>query len=206
MSWPASSARCSSPIACKGYAEARRVLTPGGRFVFNVWDRIEDNDFADVVTQALADSVSRRSAALHGAHAARLSRPRLIRSDLERAGFADIAIEGRRSRQPCALAARCRGRLLPGHAAAQRDRGARRTRAGSSDRRGRTGTGAALWQRRDQGPDSRAGDLGGATIRRQYFAATADGGPRSLQDCLKRAAQGLVAEDKSACAVFWCRC
>lgn len=35
-------------------AQARRVLCPGGVFVFNAWDRIEDNEFADVVTRALA--------------------------------------------------------------------------------------------------------------------------------------------------------
>ena len=34
--------------------EARRVLKPGGHFLFNVWDRIEDNVFADDVTNALA--------------------------------------------------------------------------------------------------------------------------------------------------------
>jgi SAM-dependent methyltransferase len=40
----------------KGHAfgEARRVLRPGGAFLFNAWDRIEDNEFADVVTSALA--------------------------------------------------------------------------------------------------------------------------------------------------------
>ena len=36
------------------FREARRVLKPGGRFLFNVWDRIEVNEFADVVTQAVA--------------------------------------------------------------------------------------------------------------------------------------------------------
>ena len=36
------------------FAEARRVLRPGGAFVFNAWDRIGDNEFADVVTNALA--------------------------------------------------------------------------------------------------------------------------------------------------------
>ena len=36
------------------YAEARRVLRPGGAFLFSAWDRIEDNEFADVVTNALA--------------------------------------------------------------------------------------------------------------------------------------------------------
>lgn len=30
------------------------MLKPGGRFVFSVWDRIEDNAFADVVSHALA--------------------------------------------------------------------------------------------------------------------------------------------------------
>jgi SAM-dependent methyltransferase len=43
------------PDKVQGYNEARRVLKPGGRFVFNVWDRISENNFADVVTQALAD-------------------------------------------------------------------------------------------------------------------------------------------------------
>lgn len=38
----------------KAFAEARRVLRPGGRLLFNTWDRIELNEFADVVTQALA--------------------------------------------------------------------------------------------------------------------------------------------------------
>jgi SAM-dependent methyltransferase len=36
------------------FAEARRVLQPGGVFLFSVWDRIEENEFADVVTEALA--------------------------------------------------------------------------------------------------------------------------------------------------------
>ena len=42
------------PDKAKAFAEARRVLRPGGAFFFNVWDRIEDNEFADVVTDALA--------------------------------------------------------------------------------------------------------------------------------------------------------
>jgi ubiquinone/menaquinone biosynthesis C-methylase UbiE len=35
------------------FAEARRVLKSGGVFVFSVWDRIEENEFANVVTTAL---------------------------------------------------------------------------------------------------------------------------------------------------------
>ncbi|MGB8637860.1 MAG: methyltransferase domain-containing protein, partial [Pseudolabrys sp.] len=42
------------PDKAQGYREARRVLKPGGHFFFSVWDRIEENDFADTVTQALA--------------------------------------------------------------------------------------------------------------------------------------------------------
>jgi SAM-dependent methyltransferase len=42
------------PDKAKAFAEARRVLAPGGIFIFNVWDRIEENEFADVATQALA--------------------------------------------------------------------------------------------------------------------------------------------------------
>ncbi|HVJ56172.1 MAG TPA: class I SAM-dependent methyltransferase [Aliidongia sp.] len=38
------------PDRIAGYRETLRVLKPGGRFLFNVWDRIEHNDFARVVT------------------------------------------------------------------------------------------------------------------------------------------------------------
>jgi SAM-dependent methyltransferase len=42
------------PDKPKAFSEALRVLNPGGVFIFNVWDRIEENDFADTVTTALA--------------------------------------------------------------------------------------------------------------------------------------------------------
>ena len=42
------------PDKAAAFAEARRVLRPGGVFLFNVWDRIEENEFADAVTGALA--------------------------------------------------------------------------------------------------------------------------------------------------------
>ncbi|MEO8753275.1 MAG: class I SAM-dependent methyltransferase [Casimicrobiaceae bacterium] len=42
------------PERSKAFSEARRVLRAGGVFMFNVWDRIEENEFAHTVTNALA--------------------------------------------------------------------------------------------------------------------------------------------------------
>jgi ubiquinone/menaquinone biosynthesis C-methylase UbiE len=42
------------PDRSSAYREAKRVPKPGGRFLFNVWDRIEENVFAEDVTNALA--------------------------------------------------------------------------------------------------------------------------------------------------------
>jgi SAM-dependent methyltransferase len=41
------------PDKSKAFSEARRVLRSGGVFIFSVWDRIEQNEFADTVTTAL---------------------------------------------------------------------------------------------------------------------------------------------------------
>lgn len=83
------------PDRVRGYKEARRVLKPGGRFVFNVWDRIEDNVFADDVTKALgelfaSDPPRFLARTPHGYHD-----PGLIRRELEQAGFTSISIVAR---------------------------------------------------------------------------------------------------------------
>jgi len=44
------------PDKAHAFAQARRVLEPGGAFIFNVWDRIEENEFASCV-QAAMDSL-----------------------------------------------------------------------------------------------------------------------------------------------------
>ena len=41
------------PEKSQAFSEARRVLRPGGVLIFNVWDRIKENEFADTVTTAL---------------------------------------------------------------------------------------------------------------------------------------------------------
>jgi ubiquinone/menaquinone biosynthesis C-methylase UbiE len=77
------------------YRETKRVLKPGGHFVFSVWDRIEENVFADDVTNALAkifpnDPPRFLARTPHGYHDTAL-----IRNDLEGAGFSRVIIETR---------------------------------------------------------------------------------------------------------------
>jgi len=105
------------PDRVKGYSEARRVLRPGGRFLFNVWDRIAENEFADVVTEALGtvfpqDPPLFMARTPHGHHDVRT-----IHEELAAAGFADISIEtvGHRSRAASprdAAVAYCQGTPL----------------------------------------------------------------------------------------------
>ena len=80
------------PDRVAGYAEARRVLRPGGSFLFNVWDRIETNEFAEAVTDAAGevfpDDPPRFLARTpHGYHDVAL-----IREELGNAGFSRISI------------------------------------------------------------------------------------------------------------------
>ena len=81
------------PDRPSAYREARRVLRPGRRFLFSVWDRIEENVFADDVTNAMAeifpaDPPRFLARTPHGYHDTAE-----IRADLEAAGFSDIVIE-----------------------------------------------------------------------------------------------------------------
>jgi ubiquinone/menaquinone biosynthesis C-methylase UbiE len=81
------------PDKVRGYKEARRVLRPGGRFFFSVWDRISENEFADVVTEALAtlfphDPPRVMARTPHGHHDAQQ-----IRRELNAAGFANVSLD-----------------------------------------------------------------------------------------------------------------
>ena len=73
--------------------EARRVLRQGGHFFFNVWDRISENEFADIVTEALAslfphDPPRFMARIPHGYHDAER-----IREELNAAGFTNTSVD-----------------------------------------------------------------------------------------------------------------
>lgn len=76
-----------------GFAEARRVLKPGGRFLFSVWDRIEENEITAVVNAAVAaafpdDPPAFMARTPHGYHDTGR-----IRDELRAVGFTGIGIE-----------------------------------------------------------------------------------------------------------------
>jgi SAM-dependent methyltransferase len=75
------------PKKATAFSEARRVLAPGGVFIFNVWDRITENEFADTVTTALEslfpkDPPRFLARTPHGYHD-----PHIIQRDLADGGF-----------------------------------------------------------------------------------------------------------------------
>jgi SAM-dependent methyltransferase len=81
------------PDKIQAYREVRRVLRPGGHFMFNVWDGIAENEFADVVTQALAplfpnDPPGFMARTPHGYHDADQ-----IRAELVAAGFTAMSVD-----------------------------------------------------------------------------------------------------------------
>lgn len=83
------------PDRIEGYRETRRVLRPGGAFIFNVWDRIETNEFADVVTRAAAtvfpdDPPVFMARTPHG-----YADKGLIETELNSAGFSNVSIDTR---------------------------------------------------------------------------------------------------------------
>jgi SAM-dependent methyltransferase len=75
------------PDRTQAYAEARRVLRPGGAFIFNVWDSLDDNEIADAIVRAVtaiypSDPPSFLQRAPYGYHS-----HNAIQADLTKAGF-----------------------------------------------------------------------------------------------------------------------
>ena len=78
------------PDKDKAYSEAYRVLSPGGRHLFNVWDSFEFNPFARVVHETVAGFFTPHAPAFYtvpfGYH-----RIDDIKASLVKAGFEDIS-------------------------------------------------------------------------------------------------------------------
>jgi len=106
------------PQKAQAFAQARRVLQPGGLFIFNVWDRIEHNELAAIVTEALAERYPQdpprfMARTPHGYHD-----PDVIARDLRSAGFASapaietLALRSRAASPRVAAVAYCQGTPL----------------------------------------------------------------------------------------------
>jgi ubiquinone/menaquinone biosynthesis C-methylase UbiE len=78
------------PDKVAGYQEARRVLRPGGTFLFNVWDDIVSNEFADAVTDAAAETFPEDPPRFLARTPHGYNDTTKISTELEKAGFVEI--------------------------------------------------------------------------------------------------------------------
>lgn len=76
------------PERSKAFAEARRMLGPGGVFIFNTWDRITENEFADSVTTALESVFAEDPPRFLACTPHAYHDTRIIERDLASGGFA----------------------------------------------------------------------------------------------------------------------
>lgn len=92
------------PDRVAGYREARRVLKPSGRFLFNIWDRIENNEFCLIVSETMTRLFPRNPPNLLARTPYGYFDIDLVRNELTQAGFDKIVIEtvNRQSAAPSA--------------------------------------------------------------------------------------------------------
>jgi SAM-dependent methyltransferase len=136
------------PDKAVAFSEARRVLRHGGTLIFNVWDRIEENELAQIVTTTLralfpTDPPLFMARTPHGY----FEQP-VISADLARAGFGaparfdTIAARSRAASARVAAVAYCEGTLL---------RGEIETRTGASLAEATSACAAAIAERFGEG-------------------------------------------------------
>lgn len=81
------------PDKVQGYGEARRVLRPGGSFIFDTWDRLSLNQFVTVVQEALAQLFPHDPPAFMERMPHGYFDTDLIRRELGDAGFSLVVVE-----------------------------------------------------------------------------------------------------------------
>lgn len=105
------------PDRVAAHREVRRVLRPGGHYLFNVWNRLEDNLASLVVHQAVVDLVGKDAPDFIARVPFGYNDPAQIRQDLEAGGFGEVEIERVDFEQPDTVlpglvAGMCRGSPL----------------------------------------------------------------------------------------------
>jgi SAM-dependent methyltransferase len=105
-----------------GYRQARRVLKLDGRFVFNVWDRIENNEFCQVVSEAMTRLFPNDPPDLLARTPYGYFDTDLIRARADTGWIRQHHDRNRESAQCCPVGARSGDRLLPRVSATQRNR------------------------------------------------------------------------------------
>jgi ubiquinone/menaquinone biosynthesis C-methylase UbiE len=136
------------------YREAKRVLKPHGRLLFGVWDRIEENVFADDVTKALAKIFRTTRRFFWPARPTAITIPYGSPRARGRRFLGCGDRDGSRTEQR-SLAAPSGRRILPRNSSSQRDRGPGR-KPGFRNRSGRLHDRRQARQRRGRRQNSGA--------------------------------------------------